>query len=114
MRASFDNADDLLRAGMAFSIAMRFPGDTLAAVDPLAVQWSADGAYVWVSDDGKARQVPVRIVQRNNDAVLVDADLAPGTMVVTQGVQLLRPGLPFTFEGEAAPPRSAMPVATRG
>jgi RND family efflux transporter MFP subunit len=102
VRASFDNPDDVLRAGMSFLIAMRFPGETLAAVDPLAVQWSAEGAYVWVSDAGAAKQVPVRIVQRNNDAVLVDAELAPGTMVVTQGVQLMRPGAPFRFEGEAS------------
>lgn len=121
VRASFDNADDVLRAGMSFAITLRFPGDTLAAVDPLAVQWSADGSYVWVSDGGTARQVPVRIVQRNNDAVLVDAALAPGTKVVTQGVQLLRPGLPFRFEGEApdATPEStaddpAQPRPTRG
>ena len=45
----------------------------------------------------------MRIVQRNNDDVLVDADLAPGTMVVTEGVQLLRAGAPFRFEGDAAP-----------
>ncbi len=105
VRASLDNAADTLRAGMAFSITMRFPGDTLAAVDPLAVQWSADGAYVWTADaEGKAVKVPVRIVQRNNDAVLVDADLAPGTRVVTQGVQLLRAGAPFRFEDDDAPP----------
>jgi RND family efflux transporter MFP subunit len=101
VRASLDNADDLLRPGMAFSIAMRFAGDRLTAVDPLAIQWSADGAYVWIGVDGKATQVPVRIVQRNNDAVLVQGDLAPGTRVVTQGVQLLRPGAAFRFEGDA-------------
>jgi RND family efflux transporter MFP subunit len=105
VRASLDNSDDTLRAGMAFSIGMRFPGDVFAAVDPLAIQWNAGGAYVWVGDAGKARQVPVRIVQRNNDAVLVDADLAPGTVVVTQGVQMLRAGAPFRFEG--GPPATA-------
>ncbi len=103
LRASIDNADDQLRAGMAFSIGMSFPGQTYAAVDPLAIQWSADGAYVWTGVDGKATQVPVRIVQRNNDSVLVDAALAPGTRVVTQGVQMLRTGAPFTFEGDAPP-----------
>ena len=103
VRASLDNADDTLRAGMAFSIGMQFPGDVYAAVDPLAIQWNASGAYVWVDDGGKAKQVPVRIIQRNNDAVLVDASLAPGTVVVTQGVQMLRPGAPFRFEGDAEP-----------
>jgi RND family efflux transporter MFP subunit len=103
VRASLDNDDDLLRAGMAFSIAMRFPGDRLVAVDPLAVQWSADGPYVWIAEEGRATQVPIRIVQRNNDAVLVDAELAPGTRVVTEGVQLLRAGAPFRFDGDPAP-----------
>ncbi len=103
VRASLDNSDDQLRAGMAFSIGMKFPGDTFAAVDPLAIQWGAEGAYVWTGVGGKAKEVPVRIVQRNNDDVLVDADLPPGTMVVTEGVQMLRSGAPFSFEGDAAP-----------
>lgn len=99
LRAILDNADDLLRAGMAFAIAMEFPGDTFPAVDPLAIQWSADGAYVWVEDAGAAAQVPIRIVQRNNDFVLVDADLAPGALVVTEGMQMLREGAPLRFQG---------------
>lgn len=103
IQASLDNAEDRLRAGMAFSVAMRFPGEAFPAVDPLAIQWSADGAYVWTDEAGKAAEVPVRIVQRNNDAVLVDADLAPGTVVVTQGMQMLRTGEPFRFEGAPVP-----------
>jgi RND family efflux transporter MFP subunit len=114
VRGSLDNADDLLRAGMAFAITMRFPGESYIAVDPLAIQWSADGAYVWIGPDGRAEQVPVRIVQRNNDAVLVDADLAPGTRVVTQGVQLLRDGAPFRFEGDPLPEPVAAPAAAQG
>lgn len=113
VRGSLDNADDLLRAGMAFSITMRFPGETYIAVDPLAIQWSAEGAYVWIGVEGRAAQVPVRIVQRNNDAVLVDAELAPGTRVVTQGMQLLREGAPFRFDGDP-PPEPAEPAAAEG
>jgi RND family efflux transporter MFP subunit len=103
VQARLDNADDRLRPGMAFSIRMDLPGPTYAAVDPLAIQWSADGAYVWTLAEGGALRVPVEIVQRRNDAVLVAGPLAPGTMVVTQGVQLLRPGAPFRFEGAALP-----------
>lgn len=113
VRASLDNAEDRLRAGMAFSITLRFPGETFAAVDPLSLQWGSDGAYVWVAADGKATQVPVRIVQRNDDAILVDAALAPGTRVVTEGVQVLRPGLPFRFEGDPAP-ETAPPAGPPG
>lgn len=101
VRASLDNSEDLLRAGMAFSISLRFPGETYAAVDPLAVQWSADGPYVWVAQGERAAKVPVRIVQRDDDAVLVDADLPVGTRVVTEGVQMMRDGMPFRFEDDA-------------
>ena len=106
VRASFDNSDDRLRAGMAFAMTMKFPGETFPAVDPLAIQWSADGAYVWIAEDGKAKEVPVRIVQRDNDKVLVDAKLDEGTLVVTEGVQMLRANAPFQFEG-AAPEQGA-------
>lgn len=102
VRARLDNAGDRLRAGMAFAITLRFPGDVFAAVDPLAIQWGSDGAYVWTAVDGRAEQVPVRIVQRDDDAVLVDGDLSPGTRVVTEGVQMLRPGAALSFEGDRA------------
>jgi RND family efflux transporter MFP subunit len=115
VRASLDNTEDRLRAGMAFSITLRFPGETYAAVDPLAVQWSSGGSYVWVAEDGKAAQVPVRIVQRDDDAVLVDADLVPGTRVVTEGVQVLRAGTPFRFEEDVPTAAdTSAPARSRG
>lgn len=115
VRASLDNSEDRLRAGMAFSITLRFPGEVYAAVDPLAVQWSADGSYVWVAADGKAAQVPVRIVQRGDDAVLVDADLEIGARVVTEGMQVLRAGLPFRFEDDTPTAAdTAAPARSRG
>ncbi|MGC9417431.1 MAG: efflux RND transporter periplasmic adaptor subunit [Rhodovulum sp.] len=86
------NEADLLRAGMAFEVVLRFPGEALPKVDPLAVQWSAEGAFVWIVREGKAQRVPVKIRQRNADSVLVEADLAPGDQVVTEGVQSLRSG----------------------
>lgn len=87
------NDDDRLRAGMAFSVGMSFPGETLMSIPPLAVQWSSIGPFVWAVREGKAAQVPVVIVQRNADAVLVTSDdLKSGEDVVTEGVQTLRPG----------------------
>lgn len=96
VQAAIPNADDALRSGMAFSIALQFTGANYPAVDPLAIQWGAAGAFVWIVRDGKAVQLPVRIVQRNSDAVLIAADLLPGDQVVTEGVQALRPGVDVT------------------
>jgi multidrug efflux pump subunit AcrA (membrane-fusion protein) len=68
-------------------------------VDPLAILWSSNGAYLWRVADGKAERVPVRVIQRNSDLVLVDARLAEGDQIVTEGVQSLRPGSPVTIAG---------------
>jgi RND family efflux transporter MFP subunit len=92
VQATIANPADSLRAGMSFQIVMKFPGDTYPAVSPLAVQWGGDGAFVWAVEDGKARRVPVRIIQRNTETVLVDAEIDSGDIVVTEGVQSVRDG----------------------
>ena len=103
VQAALDNAEDLLRGGMAFAVELAFAGDTYPAVDPLAIQWGAEGAYVWAGRDGRAARVPVRIVQRNSDTVLVAGALQPGERVVTEGLQRLREGAEIAFEDEAGP-----------
>ena len=109
VQASIPNPDDRLRAGMSFQISMKFPGDVYPAVDPLAIQWSSDGAFVWQVRNGKAVRTPVRIVQRNTETVLVDGDLPEGEMVVTQGVHLVREGGDVRIAGREQP--AAGPLA---
>lgn len=93
VQARVDNEADRLRPGMSFILDLRFEGDTFPTVNPLAVQWRSEGAYVWrVTPDDEAERVAVRIIQRNSDAVLVDAPLQPGDEVVTEGVQSVRAG----------------------
>ena len=96
VQATISNADDRLRAGMAFQITLTFTGKEFPAVDPLAIQWGADGAFVWVVRDAKAARQPIRILQRNAETVLVDAAFEPSDLVVTEGVQALRPGADVT------------------
>ena len=104
VQAGIANPRDSLRAGMSFQVAMTFPGDRYPAVDPLAIQWSADGAFVWAVREGMAARVPVRIVQRNTDSVLVDAPLTEGTQVVIEGIHELREGLGIrTIDPSGAP-----------
>ncbi|WP_428429231.1 efflux RND transporter periplasmic adaptor subunit [Pararhizobium sp.] len=100
VRARIDNPDDTLRAGMSFSVSVRFPGDTYPTVNPLAIQWSADGSFVWRVENEKSQRVPVKIIQRNSDKVLVDAKLAKGDAVVIEGVQRLRDGGAVRLAGE--------------
>jgi RND family efflux transporter MFP subunit len=92
VQAIIDNPDDSLRAGMSFQVSMTFPGDSYPAVDPLAIQWGTEGAFVWVVEDGRARRTPVRIIQRNTDTVLVSGDFGSGGTVVTEGIHAVREG----------------------
>jgi len=92
VQATIPNPDDRLRSGMAFSVEVALPGERLPAVDPLAIQWTSTGSFVWVVREGKVERVPVSIRERSADRVLVEADLAVGEPVVTEGVQTLRPG----------------------
>jgi RND family efflux transporter MFP subunit len=114
VQATIPNPDDRLRAGMAFRVGLRLPGETLPSVDPLAIQWSSDGSFVWVLRDGKAVRVPVVIRERNADSVLVEADLAVGEAVVTEGVQTLRPGAEVEVVAPGGAAEARAPEPERG
>ena len=102
VQARLDNAEDRLRAGMSFMIGIDLPGEPAPTVSPLSVQWNRDGAFVWVVREGKAARLPIRILQRSETEVLVEADFAPGDRVVVEGVQAVRPGAEVQIAGEEA------------
>jgi RND family efflux transporter MFP subunit len=113
LQASLANTDDTLRAGMAFRIIVDFTGEAFPSVDPLAIQWGSDGPFVWVVADGKAQRKSVMIMQRNSDSVLVSGGLAVGDLIVTEGVQNLRPGAEVELQvgATANPTQAALPVS---
>ncbi|OAM77120.1 efflux RND transporter periplasmic adaptor subunit [Devosia elaeis] len=103
VQAEIPNPDNALRSGMSFSVALGFPGENYPTVNPLAVLWSAEGSYVWKYQDGAATRVMAEIVQRNSDGVLVRADLAPGDVIITEGILQLSEGMPVNvLEGPGA------------
>lgn len=85
LQASIDNSEDRLRPGMSFAVSMQFGGNEFPSVDPLAVQWDSEGSYVWHVSDGTANRLPIRIVERNVDSILVDGALADGNEVIIEG-----------------------------
>lgn len=106
VRARLPNHDDRLRPGMSFAIRLAFEGETHPAVPSLALQWARDGAYVWRVRDEVAERVPVEIVQRRPDSVLVEAALESGDVIVVEGIQRLRQGMRVRDDGP--------PLAMRG
>lgn len=110
VEARVTNSDDRLRAGMSFQVTMRFAGDSYASVNPLAVQWGADGAFVWAVREGLAVRTPVRIIQRNTESILVEAEFQNGDEVVTEGVHAVREGAPVMLARNGGAAREAQPA----
>jgi multidrug efflux pump subunit AcrA (membrane-fusion protein) len=94
---------------MSFKVNLYFQGRHYAAVDPLAIQWSASGPYVWKNSAEKSEKVPVTIIQRNADYVLVAGEIAAGDEVIIEGLQSLRPGAAIRITR-----RSGAPTASEG
>lgn len=92
-RARVDNDADRLRPGMSFRVLLDLDGDAYPVFSEVALQWGADGSYIWSVNEGKAMRIPVNIVQRQKGKVLVDANLDTSDVVVIEGIQRLRPGL---------------------
>ena len=92
-RAAIDNAADRFRPGMAFEISLNTSRGAFLSVPDVAVQWGADGAYVWIAEEGRAARREVRLVKRLAGAILIEGELAEGEPVVMEGVQSVRAGV---------------------
>ncbi|MCH1492708.1 MAG: efflux RND transporter periplasmic adaptor subunit [Luminiphilus sp.] len=91
-RAAINNTTDRYRPGMAFEISVRAERGIFRSVPDVAVQWGADGAYIWIEEDGKAARRDVQLVKRRSGEILIEADIPLGTRVITEGVQAVRAG----------------------
>ncbi len=107
VQALIPNLDHSLRSGMSFTMTIGFSGDSYLAVEPLAVQWGSEGSYVWRIVDHKAERVPVVIVQRNAENVLVSGGLALGDLIATEGLDSIKEGATVRLFGEDAPKAEA-------
>lgn len=96
-RARVQNDDDDLRPGMSFRVRIEIDGNEYPVIAETAVQWGAEGAYVWGVVDGVAVRIPVNIVQRNKGRVLVDANLDRGALIVVEGIQRMREGVAVDY-----------------
>jgi len=91
-RASINNEDDILRPGMSFKTKWEIPGKSYATAPEISLQWGREGSYIWVIQNGQAKQVMARVVARKAGQVLLDGDISEGDDIVVEGVQRLRPG----------------------
>ncbi|WP_324751952.1 efflux RND transporter periplasmic adaptor subunit [Roseovarius sp. Pro17] len=112
VKARIENSDALLWPGMTFAVRIIHESDPLAVLPSTAITWSRSGSSVWINEDGVAKQVPATILFRRNDQVWINADIAIGTLVVTEGAQKLRAGSRITAaNAPASEPNVQEPVA---
>jgi|SRR5690554_141712 len=93
LRAHVINDDDLLRPGMSFRIRLTLEGGRYPQVPEISLQWGGEGAFVWIVEQDKVKRLPVNLVQRQDQGVLVEGNLPEGAPVVTEGVHIVREGM---------------------
>ena len=107
VEATLPNDANVLKPGMALTVAMSFPGTPHSSVPSLAVQWDRTGSYVWKITDGSAHRVDVQILGRRSGGVIVSGDLAENDPVVVEGLQRLREGSKVTEGDTGAGPNGS-------
>jgi membrane fusion protein (multidrug efflux system) len=97
VRALLPNRGEVLRPGMLMTVDVRSnPRETLA-VPEIAVLEEAGDSYVFRANEGQngrtVERVQVQTGQRSDGMAEILSGLAPGDFVITEGVQMVRPGM---------------------
>jgi RND family efflux transporter MFP subunit len=91
-RALLDNQNDQYRPGMSFRVTLEVRGELYVAIPEAALSWGANGAFVWLAENEKAKRVEVQIEQRLRGRILVTGNLSDGEILIVEGIQGLRDG----------------------
>jgi multidrug efflux system membrane fusion protein len=112
LKAVFANGDSTLFPNQFVNIHLVLENRPNALVVPsVAIQTGLNGSlFVWtVNDDGKgghvAQMQPVKVALAEGQNTILDSGPAPGTQVVVDGAERLRPGQPVSV-GSARPRQS--------
>lgn len=101
-KAKLANSQQLFMPGMSFRVHINMLGEEFAVVPEAAMMWGASGPYVWKNVDDKATRVDVKIEQRLAGRLLVSGGLNEGDLLITEGVQRLRPNQELTVVNNLA------------
>lgn len=93
IRATFANPQGILRSGNTGRIRMAKTYQDAILVPQAATIEIQDKVFVFaVGKDNKVAQQPLDIVGKNGDSYLVVGSLAPGSKIVSKGMELLKEG----------------------
>ena len=87
---------------------------TVLAIPRAAVLSDQQGDYVYVVDaQNKAQRRPIQLGQSTPSTAVVTAGLKEGELVISEGLQRVRPG-EVVSPGPASPPPAISPAAEQG
>lgn len=96
IEATFENDDTALLPGAIFAVSTTSSGKPAVSVPGLAIQWDRSGPFVWRrGPEGAAEPASVEILQRTDDTVLVSGAVKPGDLIVWEGADRVREGMPL-------------------
>jgi len=109
MRALIPNPDGLLRPGQYVRVVVQTPTDTQAMMVPqAAIMADQKGPYVLeVKPDNTVARHDVKLGNRINENVVIDAGIEQGDRVIVMGLQKVRPGQTVKVRDVNAPPPGA-------
>lgn len=94
IEAKFENDDLQLIPGAVFAVETTSEAKRAIALPGLAIQWDRSGAYVWRRGaEGQSERASIVILQRNDDEVIVEGDIAAGDVIVGEGADRVRAGM---------------------
>jgi RND family efflux transporter MFP subunit len=92
VRATMENADELLWPGTLVTTKLTFRTEEAVVVPPKAVQVSQQGTFVFVVKDNVASVQPVKVARVLDGEMVLESGLVGGETVVTDGQLLLTNG----------------------
>ena len=104
LRAVFPNKEGLLHSGGAGNVIVPVQKTGALTIPQAATFEIQDKRYVYKVVDGKAQSNPVQVTRVNGGReFIVDEGLAPGDVIVAEGVGLLREGTPVKAKAAQTP-----------
>ncbi len=104
VRAMLPNPDESIRPGMLMTVQVLANAREALAIPEIAILERGDGSFVYRVVGGETGQVveevAIRTGQRSNGMAEVLEGLGAGDLVITEGVQSVRPGQPVQVGGE--------------
>jgi membrane fusion protein (multidrug efflux system) len=90
VRATLENPDMLLRPGLLMEVVVKSEPRQALLVPEESLQSRASEHFLWLIEDETARRITVEIAGRQPGWVEVRAGLDPGSVIVRDGVHMLR------------------------